>query len=316
MHVNLGASIEAIPTPRSALSGLRRRRGDDRLAAAIFLLPAGALVAAFICYPIGLTFWMSLNDVDQFGRFNGFRGLEQYGELFADSVFRAATWRTIVWTAAIVGVTTVISLFLAVVLQQKFAGRFLVRALLLLPWATGLVIVSLLWRWMAHPDFGAIGNLMTTLGITDARVEWLANPDLSFPLMIWVGIWASIPFTTLVLSSGLQAIDTDLYEAAALDGAGAWHAFLDITLPQLRPVLAVSILLNVIFVFNSFPIIWVMTEGGPAGATDTLITLLYRKGFRLYDMGGAAAISVIVFFILLGFAVLHTRIMWRNVLKS
>jgi multiple sugar transport system permease protein len=185
-----------------------------------------------------------------------------------------------------------------------------------LPWATGLVIVSLLWRWMAHPDFGAIGNLMTTLGITDARVEWLANPDLSFPLMVWVGIWASIPFTTLVLSSGIQAIDTDLYEAAALDGAGSWHSFLDITLPQLRPVLAVSILLNVIFVFNSFPIIWVMTEGGPAGATDTLITLLYRKGFRLYDMGGAAAISVIVFFILLGFAVLHTKTMWRNVLKS
>ncbi len=273
-------------------------------------------MAGFICYPIGMTFWMSLNDVDQFGRFKGYRGLSNYVELIGDAVFRQATWRTIVWTVAIVGITTLISLFLAVALQQKFRGRLLVRALILLPWATGLVIVSLLWRWMAHPDFGAIGNLMISLGITDARVEWLANPDLSFPLMIWVGIWASIPFTTLVLSSGLQAIDTDLYEAAALDGARAWRSFLDITLPQLRPVLAVSILLNVIFVFNSFPIIWVMTEGGPAGATDTLITLLYRKGFRLYDMGGAAAISVIIFFILLGFAVLHTRLMWRNVLKS
>ncbi len=295
---------------------MRRRRGDDRLPAVFFLLPAGALVAGFICYPIGMTFWMSLNDVDQFGRFKAYRGLSNYFGLIGDAVFRQATWRTIIWTLAIVGITTLISLFLAVALQQKFRGRLAVRALILLPWATGLVIVSLLWRWMAHPDFGAIGNLMTTLGITDDRVEWLANPDLSFPLMIWVGIWASIPFTTLVLSSGLQAIDTDLYEAAALDGARAWRSFLDITLPQLRPVLAVSILLNVIFVFNSFPIIWVMTEGGPAGATDTLITLLYRKGFRLYDMGGAAAISVIIFFILLGFAVLHTRLMWRNVLKS
>ena len=316
MNDRSNASREvAAPSSPNRPAHLRRRRGDDRLAAAFFLLPAGALIASFICYPIGLTFWMSLNDVDQFGRFKGFRGLDKYGELFADAVFRSAAWRTIVWTVAIVGITTVISLFLAVALQQKFRGRALVRALILLPWATGLVIVSLLWRWMAHPDFGAIGNLMTTLGITDARVEWLANPDPSFPLMIWVGIWASIPFTTLVLSSGIQAIDTDLYEAAALDGAGSWHSFLDITLPQLRPVLAVSILLNVIFVFNSFPIIWVMTEGGPAGATDTLITLLYRKGFRLYDMGGAAAISVIVFFILLGFAVLHTKTMWRNVLK-
>lgn len=304
-----------IPKPVPATPRRLRRRGDDRLAAVGFLLPAAALVVGLICYPIALTFWMSLNEVDQFGRFNGFIGFEHYVQLFANAAFQAATWRTLVWTAAIVGITTVMSLFLAVVLQQKFRGRTLVRALLLLPWATGLVIVSLLWRWMAHPDFGAIGNLLSTLGISAARVEWLANPDLAFPLMIWVGVWASIPFTTLVLLAGLQSIDTDLYEAAALDGAGTWRSFIDITLPQLRAVLAVSILLNVIFVFNSFPIIWVMTEGGPAGRTDTLITLLYRIGFRLYDVGAASAISVIVFLILLGFAVLHTKTMWRNVLK-
>ena len=294
---------------------LRRRRGDDRAAAVVFLLPAAALAIGFICYPIGLTLWMSLNRVDQFGRFRGFRGLDNYRAIFTDQAFLAATWRTIVWTVAIVAITTVISLFLAVVLQEKFRGRTAVRALMLLPWATGLVIVSLLWRFMAHPDFGAISHLVSTLGISSARVEWLANPSLSFPLMIWAGIWASIPFTTLVLAAGIQSIDTDLYEAVALDGARAWHSFVDITLPQLKPVLAVSILLNVIFVFNSFPIIWVMTEGGPAGATDTLITLLYRKGFKFYDLGAAAAISGVVFLILLAFAILHTRIMWRNVFK-
>lgn len=219
------------------------------------------------------------------------------------------------WTVAIVGVTTAISLFLAVVLQEKFRGRGLVRALMLLPWATGLVIVALLWRWMANPDFGVIGHVMSATGLVPQRVEWLANPSLSFPLMIWAGVWASIPFTTLVLAAGIQSIDPDLYEAAALDGAKAWRSFLDITLPQLRPVLAVSILLNVIFVFNSFPIIWVMTEGGPAGQTDTLITLLYRMGFRLYDLGGAAAVSMVIFLILLVFAVLHTSAMWRNVLR-
>jgi multiple sugar transport system permease protein len=288
---------------------------DDRLAAYIFLFPAGALVAAFICYPIALTLWMSLNDVDQFGRFNGFRGLDQYAVLFADPAFAAAAWRTVLWTVAIVGITTLISLFLAVVLQQRFRGRTLTRALLLLPWATGLVIVSLLWRWMAHPDFGAIGHLVSSVGFPNLRVEWLADPNLSFPLMIWVGIWASIPFTTLVLSAGLQAIDTDLYEAAVLEGAGHWRLFIDIALPLLRPVLAVSILLNVIFVFNSFPIIWVMTEGGPAGATDTLITYLYRKGFKFYDLGAASAAAVIVFLILLAFAIIHTKTMWRNVLK-
>jgi multiple sugar transport system permease protein len=291
------------------------KKSDDRAVAIWFVLPALLLVAGFILYPIALTLWMSVNRVDQFGRFTGFVGGGNYATLLADPAFRDAFWRTVIWTLAIVGITTLISLFLAVVLQQNFRGRTLTRALLLLPWATGLLIVSLLWRWMAHPDFGAIGHLVNSLGFPNIRVEWLGNPELSFPLMIWVGIWASIPFTTLVLSAGLQAIDRDLYEAATLDGARQWRMFFDITLPQLRPVLAVSILLNVIFVFNSFPIIWVMTEGGPAGATDTLITYLYRKGFKFYDLGSAAAASVVVFLILLGFAIVHTRVMWRSVLR-
>jgi multiple sugar transport system permease protein len=313
----LAARQKLARRPTIELTAMRHasRLQDDRATAIWFVLPAFLLVAGLILYPIALTFWMSLNAVDQFGRFNGFRGLGHYAELFADPAFLSASWRTVIWTVAIVGITTVLALFLAVVLQQRFKGRTLTRALLLLPWATGLLIVSLLWRWMAHPDFGAIGHVVNAIGFPNLRVEWLGNPDLSFPLMIWVGIWASIPFTTLVLAAGLQAIDTDLYEAAALDGARQWRMFFDITLPQLRPVLAVSILLNVIFVFNSFPIIWVMTEGGPAGATDTLITFLYRKGFKFYDVGAASAASVIVFLILLVFAVIHTRIMWRNVLR-
>ena len=253
--------------------------------------------------------------MDQFNRFGEFRGFDNYRVLFSDAAFVAAAWRTVVWTASIVVITTVISLFLAVMFQQKFHGRTLVRALMLLPWATGLVIVSLLCRWMANPDFGIIGHLASATGLVTERVEWLANPGLSFPIMIWAGIWASIPFTTLVLAAGIQSIDTTLYEAAALDGARALRSFFDITLPLLRPVLAVSVLLNVIFVFNSFPIIWVMTEGGPAGSTDTLVTFLYRKGFRLYDFGGAAAISVMIFAILLIFSIVHATTLWRNVLK-
>ena len=147
------------------------------------------------------------------------------------------------------------------------------------------------------------------------RLEWLGDPHLSFPLMVWIAIWASIPPTTLMLLAGLQAIDRDLYEAAALDGARGWSTFWDFTLPLLQPVLAVSILLNVVFVFNSFPIIWTMTEGGPAGATDTLVTYLYTQGFRLYNVGSAAAVAIFIFLILLAFAVVHTRLMWRNVLR-
>lgn len=293
----------------------RHRRLDDGAAAVFFLAPATLLAAVFMLYPILDTIAMSLYRVDQFGRFKAFRGLTNYTDLAADPKFVDAVIRTFIWTAGVVVVTTVVSLFLAVMLNRRFRGRALARGLLLLPWATGLVIVGLLWRWMAQPDFGALGHLVSALGISGERLEWLAKPGLAFPLMVWIAIWASIPPTTLMLLAGLQAIDRDLYEAAALDGARAWATFRDFTLPLLRPVLAVSILLNVVFVFNSFPIIWTMTEGGPAGATDTLVTYLYKLGFKLYNVGSAAAVAIVIFLILLAFAILHTRLMWRNVLR-
>jgi multiple sugar transport system permease protein len=308
MDQDVAAMVE-VPMPA------RHRRLGDGAAAVVFLAPATVLAAIFMLYPIFDTIVMSLYRVDQFGRFKAFRGLSNYADLAADPKFVDAGVRTFVWTAGVVIVTTVVALFLAVMLNRRFPGRALARGLLLLPWATGLVIVGLLWRWMAQPDFGALGHLVAALGISGERLEWLAKPGLAFPLMVWIAIWASIPPTTLMLLAGLQAIDHDLYEAAALDGARAWATFRDFTLPLLRPVIAVSILLNVVFVFNSFPIIWTMTEGGPAGATDTLVTYLYKLGFKLYNVGSAAAVAIVIFLILLGFAVLHTRLMWRNVLR-
>lgn len=298
------------PSPERAT----RRRLSDGQAALIFLAPAVLLAGVFMLYPILNTVAMSLFRVDQFGNYKSFRGLGNYVALFGDRAFIAALWRTFVWTAAVVVITTLLSLFLAVMLNRKFRGRAIARALLLLPWATGLVVVGLLWRWMAQPDFGALNHFLATIGF-NVRLEWLALPDLSFPLMVAIAIWASVPPTTLMLMAGLQSIDRDFYEAAALDGARGWFVFWDFTLPLLRPVLAVSILLNVVFVFNSFPIIWTMTEGGPAGATDTLVTYLYKLGFRLYNVGAAAAVSMVIFFILLAFAVVHTRLTWRNVLR-
>lgn len=301
-------------TETAAARPRARRRLSDGQAAVIFLAPATALAGVFMLYPIANTVVMSLFRVDQFGVYRAFRGLDNYLALLSDSAFIAALWRTIVWTVGVVVVTTVLSLLLAVVLNRRFNGRALARALLLLPWAASLVVTGLLWRWMSQPDFGAINHLIATFGFP-MRLEWLAQPGLSFPLMVGIAIWASVPPTTLILLAGLQSIDRDLYEASALDGARGWWTFWDFTLPLLRPVLAVSILLNVVFVFNSFPIIWTMTEGGPAGATDTLVTYLYKLGFRLYNVGGAAAVSMVIFVILLAFAVVHTRLTWRNVLR-
>lgn len=282
----------------------------------LFLAPSALLLAVFMFYPIGSTIWMSLNQVDQFGHYLRFVGLGNYRGLVNDPGFRGALERTLVWTISIVVVTTLVSLWLAVTLNQRFRLRPIARGLLLLPWACSLIVTTLLWQWIAHPDFGALNHLLGDLGVAHPRIEWLASPSTSFPLMIWIAIWVSIPPTTLMLLAGMQAIDGSLYEAAALDGARGWWAFWDITLPLLRPVLAVSVLLNVIFVFNSFAIIWVLTQGGPAGQTDTLVTYLYRQGFQLYQMGSAAAVSIVIFVILLIFALIHTKLSWGRVLTD
>ena len=296
--------------PRRNISNYRRK---DVGAALAMMLPATLLIVGFIAYPILDTFWMSVNKVDQFGRISAFVGLGNFADLFEDDAFWDSFGRTVVWTVGVVGLTLAISIPLAWILSFRFPGRVLVRAFLLLPWAASLVITSLLWRWMAHPDLGAVTRILTDLGLIDGRVEWLANPELSFPLMIWIAVWVSIPSTTLILLAGIQGIDPQLYEAAAIDGASSSRMFRSVAIPLLRPVLAVAILLQVVHVFNSFPIIWVLTEGGPAGSTDTLVTYLYKLGFRLYDMGGAAAVSVLMFGILLVFAVVHTRWMWKDV---
>lgn len=285
------------------------------IVAAPFVLPVIALTSLFIVYPIIMTVWASLNKVDQFGRSHGFVGMANYRNLLSNPDFLAALWRTIVWTIAVVVGTLTLSLLFAVILNMDFRGRGLARTFLLLPWATSLVVVAMLWRWMAHPDFGAIAHLVSVLGISQNRIEWLARPELSFPLMIWIAIWVSIPSTTLMLLAGMQTIEKDLYEAVFLDGAKSFRSFCDITFPMLRPVFAVAVLLNVVFVFNSFPIIWVLTEGGPAGDTDTLVTYLYKVGFRLYDMGTASAISVVIVMILTIFAIIHTKVSWKEVLR-
>jgi len=278
----------------------------------LLLLPATALAATFLLYPIVNTFWMSFHSVDEFGRMQGFTGLDNYVVLWHDPAFQGSLLRTLIWTIVTVVITTVISLYLAVVLNERFPGRTLVRSLLMLPWSASLVITTLLWRWLAHPDFGAVNHLLHSVSITQARIDWLANPSLSFPLMIWIAVWVSIPPTTLMLLAGLQSLLPDIFEAGALDGARGLRKFLDFTLPLLRPIFAVSILLNVIFVFNSFPIIWVLTQGGPAGATDTLVTYLYKVGFTYYEMGQAAAVSVVIFLILFVFAIVHTRLLWND----
>lgn len=295
------------------------RNPRQTLVAYLCLTPAALLVGAVIFYPIVRTLYASLCEVDRLGNPQRFGTLANYRRLLEDDVFtRLVAPQTLVWTVSVVGFTILISLFVALALNERLPGRRLMRAIILLPWATSLVISAAIWKWILHPTQGPLNDLLLNWGLVSLGAEpaWLAYPQTAMMMVIMVGIWVSIPFTSVVLLAGLQSIPDDLYEAAVIDGAGAWARLRRITLPLLRPVLLVAVLLNTIYVFNSFPIIWTLTQGGPANETHIIVTYLYRTAIWNRDYGPGYAMAVLTFVVLLGFSILYTRVAAREGLQA
>lgn len=270
-----------------------------------WLLPSIALMVIFIVIPIITVFQVSFSEVGRSGLIRGFNGIENYKDILSDPVFWHTLKNTLVWTVAVVGLSTLIGIILAIVLNQKFPGRKIVRAIVIFPWATALVIQSVIWKYIINADYGALNVLLNKIGILDHFVNWTSTPALMFAWECWVGIFVTFPFVTFCVLSGLQGIDTTLYEAAAVDGASFWHKLFKITLPLVKPSLTVSTVLNIIYVFNSFPIIWTISKGAPADQTHTLVTYLYQLSFTDGKSGHAAAVSVIGFVILAILALIY-----------
>ena len=206
---------------------------------------------------------------------------------------------TIVWTVLVVVLSTVLGFILALILNNNFRGRKVARAIVVFPWATTLVIQASVWSFIINKDYGALNTLLKTLGIIQTNIDWTPTPEAFFAWEIACGIFVTIPFVCFTVLSGLQSIDSSLYEACTVDGANYWQKLFKITLPLVKPSLTVSTVLNIIYVFNSFPIVWTITKGDPAYQTDTLVTYLYKLNFYNGKPGEAAAVSVIGFVILL-----------------
>jgi len=269
------------------------------------ILPSFALTMFIIGYPIIDLGWSSFHEVSRFGLLQGFSGLENYRELIGDPLFLASLGRTLIWTGAIVVSTLLISLPVALILNEDFIGRGLARIIVMLPWSISLTMTGVVWRWALSGRAGLLNATLMDLGLLSEPVEWLATGKLAFTVEILVGILVSIPFTSTILLGGLSSLPQDIYEAARVDGATRWQQFRTLTLPLLRPFINIAVVLNVIYVFNSFPIIWVMTEGGPANGTDILVTYLYKLAFRFGQLGKASAVSLVMFFILFVFTIIY-----------
>ena len=264
----------------------------------IWLLPSILLMIVFILFPIFEVFRTSLSEVSRSGLIKGFAGLDNFVKVVKSSSFGMVLKNTLVWTIVVVGLSTLIGVVLARGLNKDFRGRKVGRAIIVFPWATSLIIQASVWKFIIDGDYGTLNTLLMKLGIISKAVNWTPSPAAYFAWECWVGIFVTVPFVTFCVLSGLQSIDDSYYEAAIVDGAGFWQKLFRITLPLVKSSLTVSTVLNIIYVFNSFPIVWTITKGDPANRTDTLVTYLYKQAFYKGRTGEAAAISVIGFMIL------------------
>lgn len=274
----------------------------------LMLLPAFLVLAAFIGYPVVATFINSFSKLSDLGVRESFGTLENYKRLFADATFGQILWQTILWALAAVFLTTVIGFALALILNVRFPGRGLVRGLVILPWAVPISVSAIIWRWIFHDQLGALNYVLSRIGIIDHYHTWLGEPTSAFLSNLAVEVWSSVPFMTVTLLAGLQSIGLELFEAAKIDGTSQVQLFRYIIWPLMRPVTVLVTLLSVIWSFNSFPVIWILTRGGPANYTDIVVTYLYKLSFRSFDFGQSSALAVVALAILLIFSLAYSRL--------
>ena len=285
---------------------------QNRFLPYLLTLPSLLLAAVVIFWPVWDLIQISTHDVNRFGQLREFSGLANFTELFADPDFVAALWRTGLWTVLVVGGALLLSIPVAMILNMDFYGRGLARVIIMLPWAVSLTMTAVVWRWALSGESGMLNSALMKLGLISQNIQWLASAETAFPMQVLIGILVTVPFTTTIFLGGLSSIPDDLYEAAALEGATHFQQFREITFPLLKPFINIAIVLNTIYVFNSFPIIWVMTQGGPANSTDILVTHLYKLAFRIGKLGEASAVSLVMFAILLVFTMIYVRLAMRE----
>lgn len=275
-------------------------------AAYLFLLPSAAALVAFTVWPIAQAFWISLHDWSFLSDERPFIGIGNYLELLSDRRFWNAVRVTGLYTAGSVPVQMGLALAIALALNERLRARALLRSAYFFPVIGSLAIMAIVWRFLLDPDVGVIAGWMATMGLR--QVDWLRDPALALPAVIVVGIWKTVGFNMVILLAGLQGIPAELYEAAAIDGAGRWRRFRHITIPGLRHALLFVTVISVIASLQVFDQVFVMTRGGPLFATESLVTYMYRQGFELFRMGYASAIAWVLFLIILVLSMVQLRL--------
>ncbi len=313
--VRVAAPGPPAETARHRAGTPRRRQRAMGRAALWWLSPALLLIGGVVIYPA-----IELIDAS-FGRYSitglrlGPAGDANYTNVLAHPATPAVLTNTLVWVVAVVVPTILLSLALAQFLSLEFAGRRIVRWAVLVPWAASLVITSRLFTLLFDYYHGILNRLLLALHLVGRPVDWLGDDRFTMLSIVTVGVFVTVPFTTYVLLAGLNAIPEEVYEAARIDGAGWWQTYRHVTLPLLRPALLVAAVLNIIYVFNSFPVVYTLNDRNPGFSHDTSITFMYKLAFKSadHDVGMAAAAGVMNVALILVAVVIYLRLVdWRK----
>lgn len=281
----------------------------DRLFGALLVSPAFLAIFAVLVYPLFRAIWMSFHKIILIKPKLGqpFIGLDNYVAVINSPIFINAIQKTFVWLFFNLVLQMILGTLIALLLNESFRGRGLARSLLLIPWIVPSIVAMLTWRWMYDAEFGLVNQFLKNIGIIDQGVAFLGNVNTAMPAVILSSVWKGTPFVMLMILAALQTVPYELYDAARVDGANSFQTFSRVTFPLILPTFLIAATLTVIYTFNNFNAIWLMTEGGPLRATETLPILVYTLGFRNFDLGEASAIGVLTLLILFGFVLLFGR---------
>jgi len=296
-------------------SRVRKVRHDNHTAAAwLFLAPAMTAIAVFFIVPVLSALIMSLTDFDVYALGDlsvvRFMGFHNYVRIFETPLFWTALKNTFYFVLVGGPLSVAASLGTALMVNSKLARfKSFFRTVYFLPVVTSLVAVAVVWRYLYHPAHGLLNLFLSWFGV--APIDWLGNPAIAMPAIIVLAVWKNFGYNMLIFIAGLQNIPDDLYEAARIDGAGAWRQFIDITIPTLAPTTVFVVMITIIGYFQLFAEPYVMTEGGPMNATTSIVLMMYEQGFRWWNMGFAAAIAFVLFVLILFFSIVQMLIQRR-----
>jgi multiple sugar transport system permease protein len=291
---------------RGALWKMRRE-----WSAYLFLSPGLILFSLFTVFALIFAFYLTFHEWNIIGTDRPFIGLQNYERMFADEDFRQSVINTAYYTGASVPLTMGIGLLVALLLNQPIRGRGLLRTFYFMPVVTPFVVVAIIWKWLYNGDFGLFNYYLLKVHLIDEPLLWLSDKNLAMPAVVLMSVWSGVGFSMVIYLAGLQSIPQELYDAAKVDGAGAWARFRHITVPMLAPTTLFLMVMGIIGSFQVFTQIFIMTNGGPVHRTTTMVFYIYEAAFKFYEMGYASTLAYGLFALLFVFTLFQLRLYRR-----